>query len=769
MNMKAEIEPILRIHETVRQDMLAFRQQVLRFIEGDMSPVAFRAYRVPMGVYEQRTQGTYMVRTRLGAGLALPSQLKRIADLSKAYGNGILHVTTRQALQIHDVSIEDTAAVLEGLLEVGVCSRGGGGNTVRNVTCCARAGLCLHEAFDVTPHTIAVAEYLLQNRSSFNLPRKFKIVFSGCTEDCANASVADLGFFAHGQDGQRGFAVYAAGGLGGQPRVAILLEEFVPEHEIFAVAEAMKRLFDKHGDRSNKRRARLRYVLDRVGANKFKQLYQAERTTIAAEGMDDELPNLRDLSQAFQRTVADHPPTEIPDGLDILPEKSAGLWTLRLKLALGDIRADDLSTVAAMAEQHSRGFVRATQDQNLLLSSVPTGHLPMLSDALSGLAGISINAHDGPSIVSCAGAATCKLGLCLARGLASAISKQLAQTARAVKGVEKTIKISGCPNACGQHYLADIGFQGRARRINGRLMPWYDVLVGGHMEEGRARLAHTIGSVPAQRIPDMLGQAFPEGDLSEERVTALVEEYSQLDMDAIPEAYYRDFGATGPFSLAGRGPGECGAGVMDVVQVDIDQARQAVKNAAQTQDDRVCSEHLYQAVLASARSLLIIFGFEAKRDREVFAGFEKHLIKPGWVKEQARDLFNALLDFRLGDMASLSQWADQVTELTQRVELLFSSLDAGLNFTVEPIEARKALSVQTPEGMIDLRGVLCPLNFVKAKLALERIEIGQVLEVLLDEGEPMRNVPASFAQQGQTVIETKQLEDHFAIYVYRQK
>ena len=246
--MKEQIEPILRIHETVRQDILAYRQQVVRFIEGDTSPVAFRALRVPMGVYEQRTQGTYMVRTRLGAGLVLPSQLQCVADLSQTYGNGILHVTTRQALQIHDVSIEDTPAVLEGLLEAGVCSRGGGGNTVRNMTCCARAGLCPQEHFDVTPHTIAVAEYLLQNRSSFNLPRKFKIVFSGCAEDCANASVADLGFFARCQGEQRGFAVYGAGGLGGSPNVAVLLEEFIKEDEVFAATEAMKRLFDKHGD-----------------------------------------------------------------------------------------------------------------------------------------------------------------------------------------------------------------------------------------------------------------------------------------------------------------------------------------------------------------------------------------------------------------------------------------------------------------------------------------------------------------------------------------
>jgi sulfite reductase (ferredoxin) len=442
---------------------------------------------------------------------------------------------------------------------------------------------------------------------------------------------------------------------------------------------------------------------------------------------------------------------------------------VRLKLVLGDISADDLNKVATVAEQHSRGFVRATQDQDLLLTSVPAGHLSLVADGLSGLTGVSIRAAEGPSIVSCAGAATCKLGLCLARGLATAISDELVQTGSAANGSEKTLKISGCPNACGQHYMGDIGFQGRARRIKDRLMPWYDILVGGHMEEGQARLAHTIGSVPAQRIPEMLAQAFNEGDLSEDRLTALVEQYSQLDTEHIPEAYYRDFGAGEPFSLAGRGPGECGAGVMDVVQVDIDQAKQAIKTATQAQDDASRSEHLYQAVLASTRSLLIIFGLEPKKDREIFAGFEKHLIEPGWVKDQTRDLFNALLDFRLGDIESVSQWANQVTELAQRVEVLFKSLDAGLKFTVEPIKAKKDLTDQAKEVMIDLRAVVCPLNFVKAKLALEKVEVGQVLEVLLDAGEPVRNVPASFAQQGQDVIETKQIQDYFAIRVRRTK
>ena len=276
---------ILRMPESVKEDTINYRSQVERFLQGNRSAVAFRAYRVPMGIYEQRMAGIYMVRIRIGAGLAQPFQLDRIAELSKAYGNGIIHVTTRQDIQIHDVNIEDTPDVLEKLLDVGLSTRGGGGNTVRNVTACPRAGVCPKEEFDVAPYAIAAAEYLLYDRSSFNLPRKYKIVFSGCSDDCAFASVADLGFFAHTKNGVKGFSVYAAGGLGSNPAVAVKIEDFIEPKEIFEVAEAIKRLFDKYGDRSNKHKARLRYVLARTGPEEFVKLYHDEREVLKSNGI----------------------------------------------------------------------------------------------------------------------------------------------------------------------------------------------------------------------------------------------------------------------------------------------------------------------------------------------------------------------------------------------------------------------------------------------------------------------------------------------------
>ena len=739
------MEPILRIPESVKEDTLGYRNKVKKFLEGQTSPVAFRAYRVPMGIYEQRTEGKFMVRIRIGAGLVLPYQLERIAQLSKTYGNGIVHVTTRQDIQIHEVNIEDTPDVLESLLEVGLSPRGGGGNTVRNVTACPRAGVCPKEEFDVAPYAIATAEYLLQDRSSFNLPRKYKIVFSGCSDDCAFASVADLGFFAHTKNGAKAFSVYAAGGLGSNPAVAVKIEDFIGAKEVFEVAEAIKRLFDKHGDRVNKHKARLRYVLARVGVEEFIKLYQKEREILKSDGLPYESPEIRDIASAYE-----------------VPEAPA---TVRLQLKNGDIPADDLNKVGQIAAQYGQGLLRTTQLQDLLITGIAKKNIDNVNGELTNLS-IDVFGDGGPKVVACAGASTCKLGLCLSRGLADAISNKFRQASFSANLSETTIRISGCPNSCGHHYIAGIGFQGRAKRVNGKLMPCYDVLADARTVEGDAYLAETIGTVPAKRIPDLLVEAFSNGTVEKELLKSLVVKSRRagISVESLPDDYYYDFGSDEPFSLAGRGPGECGAGVMDVIKLDIDEAKDALKPAPAN------SENIYKAIVAAARALLVTLGLEPKKDREIFAAFTKHLIEPGWVKPQTQQLLDDTIDWRMGDRESIDDLLPQVEDLVKRVEELFLSLDANLKFKVGPV-AQKVIveKAETNNHIIDLRGVVCPLNFVKAKLELEKIAVGEVLEILLDNGEPVRNAPASFVEQGQEVMEVKNVGDYFSVKVRRKK
>ncbi|MDT8299856.1 MAG: sulfurtransferase TusA family protein [Sedimentisphaerales bacterium] len=741
--MSEQQEPILHIPQSVKEDTHGYRSGVKKFLDGQTSPVAFRAYRVPMGIYEQRTAGKFMIRIRIGGGLVLPHQLERIAQLSKTYGNGIIHVTTRQDIQIHEVDIENTPDVLEGLLEAGLSSRGGGGNTVRNVTACPEAGVCPEEEFDVAPYAIAAAEYLLQDRSSFNLPRKFKLVFSGCSKDCAFASIADLGFFAHIKNGVKGFSVYAAGGLGSNPAVSAKIEDFIEAEEIFAVAEAVKRLFDQYGDRANKHKARLRYVLARVGIEEFIKLYRAERDILKADGLPYPSPQIRDISSVYKA-----------------PEKSV---TVRLRLKNGDIPADDLNIVGQIAAKYGQGLIRTTQLQDLLITGVAEEAIDKVHSELKKLS-IDVFGDGGSKIVACAGASTCKLGLCLSRGLAEAISEKLSHKDFSADLSKTTIRISGCPNSCGHHYIASIGFQGKAKRVNGRLMPCYDVLVGAQTVEGDANLGKRIGTVPAKKIPELLSEAFEGGEINEEKLKKMVGQYSDFSSEQFPEDYYYDYGSNEPFSLAGRGPGECGAGVTDVIKLDIEEAKDALKS------EPVHSENIYKAVVAAARALMVTFGLEPKKDREIFAAFSKGLIEPGWVKPQTQQLLDEAVDWRMGDRESIEDLYSQARDLTRRVEELYLSLDANLKFKIEPVAKETIVDeAETNNHVIDLRGVGCPLNFVKAKLELEKLETGAILGVLLDEGEPVRNVPASFADQGQEVLEIKNNGDHFFVKVRRKK
>ncbi|MFC1781729.1 sulfurtransferase TusA family protein, partial [Planctomycetota bacterium] len=404
--------------------------------------------------------------------------------------------------------------------------------------------------------------------------------------------------------------------------------------------------------------------------------------------------------------------------------------------------------------------IRTTQLQNLLITGAAAKDIDIINSELKNLS-INVFGHGKPEVVTCTGASTCKLGLCLSRGLSEAISNRLSQFNLS----DTTIRISGCPNSCGHHYIADIGFQGKAKRVKGKLLPCYDVLTGAKTAEGVAHLAERIGTVPARRIPDLLVYAAKNGKIEKDRLQSLIVKYSLNDEEQqLPDDYYYDWDSDERFSLAGRGPGECGAGVMDVIKLDIDEATDVIKATPAS------NESVYKALVAASRALLVIFGLEPKKDREIFAAFRQHFIEPGLVKQQSLKLINNALDWKMGDIDSIIDLLPQVIDLINRIEELFLSLDSSLNVKAEPVVQEKIVETdKTKSHTINLRGIACPLNFVKAKLELEKIEIGDILEILLDKGEPVLNVPASFAEQGQEVLEVKNIGDHYCVNVQRKK
>ena len=673
-----------RISDAVKGDLEKFKAELGRYLDGEFSDRTFQALRVPRGIYEQRTDRTFMVRVRIPGGGLYPDQLRQIASISEEFGNGIVHLTTRQDVQIHYVKIGDIGQVMELLLEAGLSSKGGGGNTVRNVTACERAGVCPNEAFDVTPHAVALTECLIDQPDSFNLPRKFKTAFSGCSQDCAIATINDLGFIAREKDGRKGFTVYAGGGMGTHPCTSERLEEFVPAEEIGAVATAVKRLFDRLGDRKNRNRARLRFVMEKLGKEQFRSLYREELERVKKEGVGRlELRPIElhvpQVEHGDEKTKGD-PSFLRWRSFNVRPQKQPGYFAATITVPLGNISAEQIEGLAAIAEEFGEGMLRTTRDQNLVLRWVPGSILPSLYGKLGDLE------LEGPSdstdVVSCPGADTCRLGICLSRNLTQTVQSELRPYKKKV-----SIRINGCPNACGQHLVSQIGLQGEAKRIDGHLAPYYKIHLGGRVEEGKTVFGSPVGEIPVKDVPTFLNRflALYDSESPDDfyqflqtggwrAAEALVREFSRRGFAESVPADFVDCGAAEPFSLAGRGPGECGAGLLALIEEDLLEAENALRKAEKSSAP---AETLHAGLVAAARALLVVRGVDAMTPRETFDMFTEHFIGTGLVDSRFLDLFRLASERR----EALPGVIDDLRAFVARIRTLYQSLDiATLEF-----------------------------------------------------------------------------------------
>ncbi len=789
----------------------AYQRDVERFLAGDMPAAVLKAKRVLHGIYEQRQDGTFMTRVRVAGGTLNHEQARELAALSHAFGNGLLHVTTRQDVQFHDVALANTPAIMRRLLAVGLSTRGGGGNSVRNVTACPYAGICPAEHFDVTPCAHAVTEYLISRVGCINLPRKYKIAFSGCSADCALAQVSDLGFMAARRDGQPGFRVLAGGGMGARSRAADTLFEWIPAADIIRVAETVRRLFDRLGDRTNRNRARLRYVFDRIGVDAFRKHTIEEMAEVIREGVPEwrETPGCGDGPSPAGGGV---PPGEVRDGIRVIPQRQAGTVAVPLFLPLGFVPAADFARVGELAEQVSAewGF-RTTRAQHLLLRFVKDADVPRVAAALRALTIDVLTPTALDRFVACAGSSTCRLGLCLARNAAQACADSLATrtVARATLDAMQ-FHINGCPNACGQQPIGSLGFYGATQRMAGRLVPSYVVTIGGRCGADGVRFGMPVGKVAAARLPAVAGDLAADFEARRtpgesflafadrqgiDSFKALVGRHTTLpDFAECPDVY-RDVGTSAEFSLAHRTAGECGAGVFELIQQDLAASQKA--------------ETPFSILLSAARALLITRGIDAQDTDTVLRAFEQHFIETGLIAEEFRPLLTRARGFTQGWQDALDGQMPAITRLRESVERLFATLDANLAFhppekqavraeakadpscaccipgcvcephpssaTESPVGGRIALrgpgvAPGDATAELDLRGVSCPLNFVKAKLKLETMAIGDTLAILLDAGEPVQHVPASFIHEKQTVVGVTDLGDgHWRVVVQKKQ
>jgi sulfite reductase beta subunit-like hemoprotein len=573
-----------RVIEVLPEEIVNFEEQVARFRAGEWSDNDFMAFRLRQGVYGQRQADAQMFRVKVPFGGLTADQLdalgivaERFAPLNKG------HVTTRENFQFHHMTLEDTAEAMRVIGDVGLSSREACGNTVRNVTGCAQAGVCTEEPFDVTPYAAAYSRYFVRHPYTQALPRKIKTAFSGCERDCAITSIHDMGFIPRIQDGKRGFKVLTGGGTSIMPRLAPTLYEFIPVEEYLKVTEAVIRVFHSSDElRKNRMKARIKFLIDRIGIDEFRPMVEEEMKKDWAQRSFDPTPLLfledesKDAPSLDGSYTANGDAPEFEEWVEsnVETQRQEGYRVVNVKLPLGDIQADQFHQLAELSRSHAGGRARITHQQNLAFRWVPEQALQEVWSELNRIGLGESGAHEISDIVSCPGTDSCKLGITASMGLGRAIEETIADmdtTDPLVKQMH--VKMSGCPNGCGQHHIADIGFHGAAMKGPGGQVPAYELFLGGSYDNADSRLALRVKTkVPAKRMPEALvlvvGYYKEQRNADEpfkdfvQRVGPAVFEPMLAELGDVPELdreslhQYIDWDKTVKYILE-RGEGEC--------------------------------------------------------------------------------------------------------------------------------------------------------------------------------------------------------------------
>ncbi len=581
----------LTLEPQIEHELDRFEDAVGRYLAGEIDDDAFRVFRLNQGIYGQRQGGhNQMVRVKVPHGRLEPDQLEMLGYIADTYSRGWGHLTTRQNVQFHFVQLEQVSELLRLLAAVGLTSREACGDTVRNVAGCHLAGACPYEVLDISPWAQATTDHFLRNPIAQRLPRKFKINFSGCATDCGQAMFNDVGVIAVNRplaDGtlEPGFRVFIAGGLGANPHPAQALEEFTPRDQLLATIEAILRVQDHHGNRDNKLRARMKWLVDTMGIDELRErIFKERKFLIASATYPAGIP-------AVVNEHGDAPAgmgTEIPaDGgvpvelrgvdpyrrwelANVVRGRANGTVSAYASCRLGDVTSDQFRGLARL--QRDLAFeVRVTNRQNFALRGLTEDELPGLHAGLGELDMAEAGAELARDVVACPGADTCNLAVTQSRGLADDIGKSLEEAGLAdVGGVR--VNISGCTNSCGQHHVSDIGFFGLERRAHGRPAPGYQMLLGGRVGNMEIAFGEKATKLPAKRASEavvrVVGRFAAERSAGEtfvdwlDRSGGAAKVGAQLkDLDEFPDPeespeFFIDFDETGPYE-AEVGNSEC--------------------------------------------------------------------------------------------------------------------------------------------------------------------------------------------------------------------
>ena len=610
----------------VQKDILELERKIQLFKEGKIDEERFRSLRLARGVYGQRQAGVQMIRIKLPYGKVTSEQLLRISDVADEYSTGKLHITTRQDIQIHYVSLDRTPQLWAELEKSDVTIREACGNAVRNVTASALAGVDVNEPFDVTPYAHAVFQFFLRNPICQEMGRKFKISFSSSDEDTALSFIHDLGFIPKVQNGKHGFKVMLAGGLGSQPRHADVLYEFLPVNKLIPTVEGVLRIFDRHGERAKRLKARMKFLVKNIGVDGFMKLVEEEKKALSHQTVEidfeaEDIFSILPKNKTPEVKIGNLKSYEHWKLTNVIQQKQDGLFAIGVKVLLGDFSTKKARALAQLIQDFGSNELRFTLRQNFVIRNIKEDYLPYFYQELLKLGFADPGFNATIDITACPGTDTCNLGIASSTGIAEELERVLiSEYPDYINNKNIVIKISGCMNACGQHNMAHIGFQGMSIRTKEKLVaPAVQVLLGGGViGNGQGRFADKVIKLPSKRGPEALrfilndfeqngkGQSFLEyyDAKGEKYFYELLKPLASLEN--LTQDDFIDWG-NGTQYVKAIGVGECAGVIIDLVQTLFLEAEEKSDFAFEAiQKGRWADSiyHSYASFINGAKALL---------------------------------------------------------------------------------------------------------------------------------------------------------------------
>jgi sulfite reductase (ferredoxin) len=629
----------------VEKDIIDLEKKINLYYKGKIDEERFRSLRLARGVYGQRQFGVQMIRIKLPYGKVTSEQLHRIADVSDEYSRGRLHITTRQDIQIHHVGLDRTPELWAELEKDDITLREACGNTVRNVTASETAGIDPNEPFDVSPYAHAVFEFFLRNPICQEMGRKFKISFSSTDEDTALSFMNDLGFIAKIKNKEIGFKVMVAGGLGSQAILANTLFEFVSADKIIPVTEAILRVFDRYGERTKRARARLKFLVKEIGVNAFVELVKEEHKALSVTTFPIDT-SIVDSEIAIP--TIEIPIVKIEDKEDyeqwyntnVIPQKQKGLFAIGIKVHLGDFYTDKARLLADLVKKYAANELRLTLRQNILIRHVKEELLPFFYVELKKLGLAEMGYNRIVDITSCPGTDTCNLGISSSTGITAELEKVLRnEYPKFIKNKDITIKISGCMNSCGQHSMANIGFQGMSIKSGNLVAPALQVLLGGGvLGDGKGRFSDKVIKIPSKRGPEALRYLLNDFNENKSDNEVFLNYYDRkkesyfydllkplAETTNLEQNDFIDWGTDEQYTM-NVGIGECAGVVIDLVATLLFESNEKIENAADSLKLHQYSDSIYYSyagIVNTAKALLLSEGKQTNTQAGIITQFDE--------------------------------------------------------------------------------------------------------------------------------------------------